>query len=171
MNPPPPLRRFEDALYAPPAAPDAVAAIERALGLPPPEPLAAFLTEADGAAFMEPGHRFVARFPDGEVTAILQWLYGAAEIAAQTALWRAPTAWSGDGAPCLPHRMIVIGAAVDDFDQGVLLSDLRDEAVLPGAVIYRRVGFDPALAEGGMAMGWGYVAPDLRAFLEFLGPG
>ena len=166
---PPPLRSFEDAHYSAPAATGATDAIEAALGLAVPEPLAAFLAVSDGAAFMERTHGFLAHFPDGQVPAVLQWLHGAEEIVEQTKLWRAPSGWSGDGGPCLPHRMIVFGSAVDDFDRGVLLVDLRSEAVLPGAVVYRRMGFDPALSELGTPAGFGYVAPDVRSFLELLG--
>lgn len=152
--------------FAPPAPPEQRAAIAATLGVTPPKSLEAFLAQSDGAAFMEPGHTFTAHFPGGPVTAILQWLHGAAEIVAQTGIWRAPSPWLG--APALPRPMLVIGSAVDDLDRGVLLVDLREEAVVPGAVVYRRLGFDPSLADAGLRDGFGYVAPDLDLFLVAL---
>jgi hypothetical protein len=156
-----------EALLAPPAKADAVAALGEALGVPVPETLAAFLARSNGGAFMEAAHAFTAHFPDGQVQPVVQWLYNAGEIARQTALWHAPSPWT-DG-PALPRHVIVVGSAADDFDQGIVIIDARKEATLPGMVCYRRLGFDPALSDLGDFAAHGFVAPDFGAFLRQIG--
>lgn len=162
----PPPEPAPGAEYAAPATAEQIAAIEAKLGVAAPETLAAYLARSNGAAFMEPAHRFTSYFPDGEVEATLQWLFDVAEIVAQTELWRSPLTWTGE--PGLPRQMLVIGTALDDVDRGILALDLRAQSPISGAVTYRRLGFDPALSSAGDLGAHGFVAADLDVFLHRL---
>lgn len=125
----------------------------------------AYVTQFDGAS--DDDEYFLARFDNGVQVMMLESIEDPAHIHSQNAIL-AESVYAEAGAVILPPGYVTFGTALEDARWQLMVCVDQGSSDYGRITVWKRA--HDALGEGDNTQAMGFVAPNLRSFLDQLGP-